>query len=81
MSRSFRKNLIITDGQKKKSGSVGRSYNKRQANRRIRSKGTTEEIPDGKYYKKEFNSWDICDYKFRQDETLEEYLNYKMRYK
>jgi hypothetical protein len=55
MSRSYKKNPVTTN-----SGSSFRKFAKNQANRRIRK---TKEMPDGKFFKKLYSSWDICDYK------------------
>lgn len=63
MSRSYRKPWI-TDGYK---GSARRQYNKNQANRAIRQ---TEDVPDGMLYKKFYERWDICDYRFYGFETF-----------
>lgn len=62
MSRSYKKNPIVKDGR---SGKVG----KRFANKKVRRyKG---ELPDGKAYRKLYESWDIHDWVFR--ETLQEH--------
>ena len=63
MSRSYRKNLIITDGQ---DGGKARKMAKRRANKSVKH---TKEISNGGSYKKEFESWNICDWKFIYDET------------
>jgi hypothetical protein len=81
MSRSYRKNLVITEGQKKNSRSQGRGFAKRRAAKRVRKKKIEEDISDGSNYKKEFNSWDICDYKFRVEDDLFDYEEYKWKYK
>jgi len=57
MSRSYRKPWI-TDGFK---GSKTKQFYKKQANHLIRS---LNEVPDGKSYRKFYESWNICDYKF-----------------
>ena len=57
MSRSYRKPWV-TDGYK---GSRTKQFNKREANKRIRN---AKEVSDGKTYRKFYNPWDICDYKF-----------------
>ena len=59
MSRSYRKPYYV-DGYK---GSKRKQFNKNQANRVIRR--TTEEIADGKSYRKFYERWDICDYRWR----------------
>lgn len=56
MSRSVRKPWY-TDGY----GCKRKKFAKRKANKKIRK---TPEIPDGKAYRKFFNTWDICDYKY-----------------
>lgn len=52
MSRSFKKIAIIKDQV---------TWMKRYANKKVRR---TPNIPNGKAYRKLFDSWDICDYKF-----------------
>ena len=57
MSRSFRKHPMWIDSTMKKHG-------KRYANRKVRhSKG----LPNGSYYKRLYDSWEICDYKWLAD--------------
>lgn len=56
MSRSYRK-PYATEGY----GSKTRKITKRKANRAVRR---SKNIKDGMSYKKEYNSWDIVDYKF-----------------
>lgn len=57
MARSYKKNPVLTDG---KSGRIG----KRFANKKVRRmKG---EIPDGKSYRKIYESWNIHDYVSRE---------------
>lgn len=64
MSRSYRKNPILKDN-----GTSKRT--KRVANRVVRAKmktGKYDEIGLGlSNYKKMFESWDICDYRFRKN--------------
>ena len=60
MSRSFRK-PILTDGYK---GNKRKQFEKNQANKRVRK---SKDIPNGKEYKKIYNSWDICDFKIPID--------------
>lgn len=62
MSRSFRKPWV-TDGYK---GSNRRQFFKRRSNKVIRK---TENIPDGKAFKRVINSWDICDYRWYESPT------------
>lgn len=59
MSRSKRA-PYWTEGYKSKT----RGIRKRQANKRVRR----TDLADGASYKKASESWDICDFKFR-DET------------
>lgn len=61
MSRSYKKNPIIKDRNKRM---------KQIANRKVRN--YNENIASGNAYKKIFQSYDICDYSFRT--TYEEYL-------
>ncbi len=75
MSRSYKRNPVVKDG---KSGRIG----KRFANKKVRRyKG---EIPNGKGYKKIYESWNIHDYAFRDtyedhrkrfEAALKAYLN------
>lgn len=58
MSRSFKKNPIIKDSNK---------WAKKYANKVVRR---TRNVPDGKNYKKAFESWDISDWRLRY--TLKE---------
>ena len=55
MSRSFKKHPYQADTE----GSTWRKFSKKRANRRVRK---SEDLPDGKSYKKVFESWDIVDY-------------------
>ena len=61
MSRSYKKNVWYTD-----SGAYKR-FQKKRANKRVRK---SEEISNGNAYKKYFNSWDICDWKFPWSESF-----------
>jgi hypothetical protein len=63
MSRSRKKNPHFTQGE----GGKHRKTAKRYANKAIRNKPDTEEIGSGAKFKREFNSWDICDWKFQSD--------------
>lgn len=58
MSRSYRK-PIITDGY----GTKRRREAKKAANRCIRR---APSIPNGMAYRKFFDPWDICDFRFSQ---------------
>lgn len=53
MSRSYRKNPICKQ--------KNYSFNKKLANRRVRY---SEDVPNGKAYKKYYCSYDICDWKW-----------------
>lgn len=61
MSRSYRA-AWITDSYK---GSKTKQFQKNQANRRIRR--TKKDVPDGMAYKKFFESYKICDYRYPID--------------
>jgi len=52
MSRSFKKTPGFCDRN---------PFNKRQANKRVRKDWT---LANGGAYRKRFESWDICDYRF-----------------
>lgn len=56
MSRSHRA-PVWTQGY----GGLGRKAAKRQASRAVRTAG---EVPDGKAYRRYYNPWDICDFRF-----------------
>lgn len=68
MARSY-KEPIITQGY----GKSRRKYAKRAANKSVRAfKG---ELPFGNWFKRLYQSWDICDWKFfipKDDETWHE---------
>lgn len=59
MSRSYRAPWFI-DGY----GSKWKVFAANQANRRIRR---TKDVPDHKAYKKFYQQYDICDYKYQYD--------------
>lgn len=71
MSRSYRKPWV-TDGYK---GSKTKQYCKNQANRLIRR---TKDVPNGNRYRRYYEQWNICDYKWpvnvtnKDDEFFEE---------
>jgi len=69
MSRS-RREPWFTDGYK---GSKRRQYNKRYANHVVRH---TEDVPNGKAYKKLYGSYDICDFRFRYDPRPRVYFSW-----
>jgi len=56
MSRSFKKNAGWTDHR-----SPFSKFAKKFANRKVRR---TKNIPNGGAYKKIYESWEICEYKF-----------------
>lgn len=60
MSRSYREPWY-TDGYK---GSKTKQFNKRQANKVIRR---SIDVPDGKAYRRYYDPWNLCDYKFLYD--------------
>jgi len=61
MSRSTREPWY-KDGYK---GSRRKQFYKNQANRAVRN--FEGEIPNGKWYRKLHDTWDICDYSYRFD--------------
>jgi hypothetical protein len=69
MSDSFKHNPVFKDRN---------PFMKKLANKNLRKKGL-EEVPNGKGYKKLFDSWSISDYKFR--ETLKERIEIAQRLK
>jgi hypothetical protein len=62
MSRSYRK-PYWTQGY----GNRWRKSAKRLATRRVRH---AKFVDDSGYYKKLYNSWDICDFKFHEPRSL-----------
>lgn len=56
MSRSYKKHPGFKDGDRKK------RWWKRQANKKIRR---TQELDDGKSYRKVYDQWKICDWNWR----------------
>jgi len=60
MSRSYKKPWVV-DGN----GSRYKKFMKNYANRKIRRKNNA--VPDGKYYRKITNPWEICDYRYPID--------------
>lgn len=70
MSRSYKKNPILTDNK-------GSKYNKRKANQSFRRQiNLDDDMPARPRHKKYTESWDICDYKFRmtRQEAIDWYL-------
>jgi hypothetical protein len=58
MSKSYKHTPCVKQqGRSKK-------FYKKYANKKIRRKQLNEDIPDGSSYRKLFESWDICDYRF-----------------
>lgn len=69
MSRSYKKNPVVTDNK-------GSKYGKRQANQRFRRQiNLDDDMPARPRHKKYTESWDICDYKSRmtRQEAIEWY--------
>ncbi|UQZ85456.1 hypothetical protein SK3146_04745 [Paenibacillus konkukensis] len=67
MSRSVKKSPVWTDQT-----TPGSRWAKRQAGKAVRR--FNDEVQNGKWYRKLFCSWDICDYRFfktRQQAILE----------
>ncbi len=58
MSRSYRK-PYWTEGH----GGQWRKIAKRQASKRVRR---ARNVDDGSQFKRVYNSWNICDFKFRE---------------
>lgn len=67
MSRSYKRNLVFKGG---KHGSRSRKAAKTLANRAVRN---TEDISNGKAYRKMFNPWDISDYRMRYNPNTRTY--------
>jgi hypothetical protein len=61
MSRSYRKPWVTASY-----GSSYKKWAKRWANKMVRN---AAEVPDGNSYRKCFSSYDICDFKFRWDDS------------
>ena len=68
MSRSYKKHPYVKDPADKRM--------KRYANKKVRH---TKDIPNGKAYKKVFNSWAISDYQWiwTKEDAIREYKNAK----
>lgn len=69
MSRSYKKYPFVKD----KSGS---KHGKKFANKKVRH---AKNLPNGKAYKKVYESWDICDYKYlwTRKDAIEDWLSSK----
>lgn len=69
MSRSYKKHPWVTDHHVKTSQEMKRFANKKARNTNLPNKGSA--------YKKVFESWDICDFKWHTSwqESKEAYLN------
>lgn len=67
MSRSYKKHPWITDHHVKTSSEM-----KKFANKKVRH---TKDLPNGKAFKKVFESYNLCDFKFFQtkEEAIAEY--------
>ena len=61
MSRSYRK-PYWTEGY----GGKWRRFAKRQASKKVRQSAN---VDDAAYYKRLYNSWNICDFKFIEPES------------
>ena len=74
MSRSYKKEPVVKDHSKHK-------YAKKLANRKVRRKlkNCDYDFPSGKAYRKIYETWDVCDWRFR--ETYREYETRKRQYK
>lgn len=71
MSRSYKKSPYVVDKKNKK--------DKRLANKKVRN---TAWIANGMGYKKVYETWDICDWKWRYDpREIEENDFYRPLYK
>ena len=80
MSRSYKKVLGWTDQQRRGKGS---KWAKNQANRKVRR--YKKDLVNGKAYKKLYDPWNICDWKFLvwSEQEVQELLDmgwYKHRY-
>jgi len=65
MSRSYREPWYVAGY-----GWGGKRFVKRRANRVVRK---AKDVPDGKAYRKYFDSWEITDYKFMWDSRTRYY--------
>jgi len=72
MSRSYRKPYIVCGN-----GTKYKQYAKKEANRLIRR---TRNVPDGKAYRKFFDSWNIDDYRYLMDINGACYKNKPWKY-
>lgn len=62
MSRSRRRSQFVTDNH---GHNFRRRFMKRYSNKSIRNKlKSSDELMQGSEFKKHFESWDICDYKY-----------------
>jgi len=81
MSRSYRKNVIATDGQ---SNSKSRKWRRTKSNQELRRKlkNPDYDIADGKSYKNghSWESWDICDWKIRMEKPLNDRIICGVKY-
>lgn len=66
MSRSYKRTPVCKDGNKSK------KFGKRQANKRVRK--TKELGRKSKLYRKAYEPWNVCDYRFfkERDVNMEE---------
>ena len=65
MSRSYRKTLIIKENGRHK------QFWKRQANKRVRH----SDVGSGGEFKKHYDTWNICDWKYRIKEVTKKILS------
>lgn len=70
MSRSYKKPWMTDNGSR-------RLFFKNYANRVIRRKSIDFEIADGNAYRKHFDQYSICDYKFSYNPFPRVYYNYR----
>ena len=68
MSRSRKKSTFVTDNHGR---GEGRRFMKRYSNKSFRNKlKNSDELIQGSQYKKHFESYDICDYKWYWSEDM-----------
>jgi len=74
MSRSYRKNVWVVDGQKKnRSRSNRKKEEKRFANKAVRN---TKDVPNGGAFKKFSCSWNIADYRWPMGKPIQDKIIY-----
>ena len=67
MSRSYKKSPVFKDSQRKRSGETGTGEQKRFASRAVRR--NDDAIANGGSYRKLYDSYSICDYRFIETEN------------